>query len=105
MVTDETVKNIPPVERWTYMMENCPQEQALWLRELAMECQAAAQDQDPQNWGGHLGIAWGGYLEIAKRVLRRRGIPYRESQTSDRLTSQIRSDNREPIQNSPHKAI
>ena len=49
------------------MMENCPPEQALWLRQLAIECLDATQSQDQHGWGEHMGFAWGGHLGIAKK--------------------------------------
>ena len=67
MVTMETVKNIPSVERWTHMMESSSPEEALRLWQLAIECLDATNSKDQQGWGGHIGIA--------ERVLRERGIP------------------------------
>jgi hypothetical protein len=66
MVTMETVKNVPSVERWTHMMESSSPEEALRLWQLAIECLDATNSQDQQGWGGHIGIA--------ERVLRERGI-------------------------------
>lgn len=67
MVTMETVKQVPSVERWTHMMNSSSPEEALRLWQLAIECLDATHSQDQQGWGGHIGIA--------ERVLRERGIP------------------------------
>ena len=67
MVTMETVKNVPSVERWTHMMESSSPEEALRLWQFAIECLDATNSQDQQGWGGHIGIA--------ERVLRERKIP------------------------------
>jgi hypothetical protein len=67
MVTIETVKNVPSVERWTHMMESSSPEEALRLWQLAIECLDATQGLDQQGWGRHIGIA--------ENVLKERGIP------------------------------
>jgi len=40
MVTMETVRNVPSVERWTHMMESASPEEAIRLWQLAIECLA-----------------------------------------------------------------
>ena len=67
MVTIDTIKNVPSVERWTHIMETSSPEEALRLRQLAIECLDATNSQDQEGWGRHIGIA--------ERVLRERGIP------------------------------
>jgi hypothetical protein len=69
MVTIETVKNIPPTEEWTLMMESSSPAEAIRLWQFAIECLHATNAQDQDGWGRHIGIA--------ERVLRERGIdPY-----------------------------